>query len=380
MRAWITRQQNLIDFTLSSLARRKTKTLVLLVVYAAIVFLLASVMLFTNAIRREAIGALTNAPDMTVQRMTAGRHDLIPESYLQRLDGIRGIRSKVGRLWGYYYDAQTRANYTFMAPTSDGVVVTTGHATVGASVAEVLDLQVGTPMVWESYTGQLFTFKIDAILPRDSSLFTADLVLVSEDDFRAFFDYPLGQYTDIALAVTNPQELATIASKVTTRLPNTRAIVRDEVLRTYEAIFNWREGLLLVLLTGAVIAFAILALEKASGLTADETREIGILKAIGWETSDVIRMKFWEGALLSVTAFCLGYLAAYLHVFYGSSALFEPVLKGWSVMSPRLVLTPAVDGLQLTTLFVFTVLPYTAATIVPIWRAATTDPDTVMRG
>lgn len=49
-------------------------------------------------------------------------------------------------------------------------------------------------------------------------------------------------------------------------------------------------------------------------------------------------------------------------------------------MSPRFDLTPSIDGLQLTSLFVFTVLPYVVATIVPIWRAATTDPDTVMRG
>jgi ABC-type lipoprotein release transport system permease subunit len=380
VRRWIGQQENLIEFTLMSLARRKVKTLVLLGVYTAIVFLLASVMLFTNALRHDAAQALAHAPDLTIQRMTAGRHDLIPESYLQRVTDVRGIRSATGRLWGYYYDQQTKANYTFMVPSSTDLIVASGHAVVGPSIAALLDLHVGTPMIWESYTGQLFTFTIDAILPADSSLFAADLVLVSADDFRAFFDFPLGQFTDIAVGVTNPQELSTIALKLTARLPNTRAIVRDEVLRTYDAVFNWREGVVLALLFGAVLAFAILALEKASGLTADETREIGILKAIGWETSDVIRMKAWEGALLSLTAFFLGYIAAYLHVFHWSSSLFEPVLRGWSVMSPRFDLTPSIDGLQLTSLFVFTVLPYVVATIVPIWRAATTDPDTVMRG
>jgi ABC-type lipoprotein release transport system permease subunit len=134
-----------------------------------------------------------------------------------------------------------------------------------------------------------------------------------------------------------------------------------------------------VLLVGAVLAFVVFAWDKASGLSAEERREIGILKAVGWETGDVIRMKFWEGALVSLTAFLLGYVAAYVHVFFASAALFEPVLKGWAVLYPHFQLTPTIDGLQLATLFFFTVFPYTVATIVPIWRAAITDPDTVMR-
>ncbi|MCG7947826.1 MAG: ABC transporter permease, partial [Candidatus Thiodiazotropha taylori] len=50
-----------------------------------------------------------------------------------------------------------------------------------------------------------------------------------------------------------------------------------------------------------------------------------------------------------------------------------------SVLYPSFQLTPSVDGLQLATLFFFTVLPYTLATIVPVWRTSITDPDLVMR-
>ena len=380
MPLWVRRQLNLIEFMVSSLARRRTKTLVLLAVYSAIVFLLASVMLLTEALRQEARQALRQVPDLTVQRMVAGRHDLMPESALARLDGIRGVRAKAGRLWGYFYDQQARVTLTFLVPPAGGRVVETGHAIIGAAAASAIGLTADTTMVWESPVGQLFTFRIDSVLPPESDLFTADVVAVSEDDFRAFFDYPLGQYTDLSVSVANPQELVTIAGKVAARLPNTRVILRDEMLRTWEAVFGWREGVVLVLLAGAVIAFAIFAMEKASGLSADEAREIGILKAVGWETSDIIRMKFWEGALLSVAAFLIGYLAAYVHVFHAASLLFGPVLRGWSTLTPRLDVTPAIDGLQMATLFVLTVLPYTVATILPIWRVATMDPDTVMRG
>jgi K+ transporter len=90
-------------------------------------------------------------------------------------------------------------------------------------------------------------------------------------------------------------------------------------------------------------------------------------------------MKFWEGGVISLLAFLCGYLLAYLHVFHVGATLFEPVLKGWSVLYPAFSLTPSVDGLQLATLFFFTVFPYVVAIIIPIWQVAITDPDAVMR-
>jgi ABC-type lipoprotein release transport system permease subunit len=90
-------------------------------------------------------------------------------------------------------------------------------------------------------------------------------------------------------------------------------------------------------------------------------------------------MKTWEGALLSLTAFLLGYLGAYAHVFHASAVFFEPVLKGWSMLYPRFARVPNVDAVQVLALLLSTVLPYTLATVVPIWRAAVTDPDAVMR-
>ena len=90
-------------------------------------------------------------------------------------------------------------------------------------------------------------------------------------------------------------------------------------------------------------------------------------------------MKFWEGFLISLTAFLLGYLLAYGHIFFFSSALFAQVIKGWAVLYPSFTLVPYVDGLQIATLLFLTVFPYAAATVVPIWRTAVSDPDTVMR-
>ena len=78
MRNRIERQRNVIDFTLSLLWRRKGKNLALLFVYSAVVFLLASVVLLTDSLKKEASIILQDSPEMIVQRMPGGHHDLIP--------------------------------------------------------------------------------------------------------------------------------------------------------------------------------------------------------------------------------------------------------------------------------------------------------------
>ncbi len=377
MRIWLEKQRHLIDFTLASLARRKTKNIGLLLAYTLLVFVLASLTLFTHALRTEASFVLAGSPEVILQRMVAGRHDLIPPGYLERIGRIRGVQKKEGRLWGYYYDPVVNANYTFMARPA--VEVGDGRLMVGSAIARERGLAPGNTISFRSYSGKLFSFELAAVLSPDAELLSADLVLLSENDFRRFFEYPEGHYTDIALSVANPQEVRNIAAKLSSALPDSRPILRDEVLRTYQSLFDWREGIVLTVLAGAILAFVILAWEKASGLSAEEKREIGILKAVGWETGDIIRMKLWEGLLISLTAFLVGSLAAYVHVFHFGAPIFEPVLKGWSVLYPKFTLVPVVDGLQIATLFFFTVFPYTAAVLVPIWRAAITDPDAVMR-
>ena len=116
----IEKQRNIIDFTLSSLWRRKGKNLALVLVYTLVVFSLGSVMFFTQALKNEAAIILRGTPEIIVQRMMAGRHDLIPVAYAQKISAIRGVKAVKDRLWGYYYDPIGRANYTLMVPEGDG--------------------------------------------------------------------------------------------------------------------------------------------------------------------------------------------------------------------------------------------------------------------
>ncbi len=377
MENWIERQKNILDFTLSSLFRRKGKNAALISVYTLIVLVLASILFFTHSIKKEACIILKDAPEMVVQRSIAGRHDLVPVEYMEKIKRIRGVNSVRGRLWGYYYDPGVGANYTLVVP--EDFRLGPGNISIGHGISRTRRVFRGDTMEFRAYDGSVVKLEIKSLISPESELVSSDLVVISEDDFRKLFGTPRDYATDLTLRVRNPRELSTIALKIAALLPDTRVILRDEILRTYDTVFDWRGGMMIVLFAGSLLAFIIFAWDKASGLSLEERREIGILKAIGWETSDVILMKFWEGMAVSLSAFLAGIILAYAHVFFFSSSLFEPVLKGWAVLYPQFRLVPFVDASQLVALFFLTVVPYTVATLIPSWRAATVDPDSVMR-
>ena len=373
----IERQRHIIDFTLASLLRRKGKNGALLLVYTLVVFLLASVVFFTSALRREARLVLAEAPEIIVQRTLTGRYQPIPLAYGDKIGAIRGVIDVRERLWGYYYDGAFLANYTLVVPLEEPPEP--GTIVLGSAISRTRKAYEGDTLIFRAASGEPLSFQVARIQPASSQLLDADLILMAGADFRALTGLPAEFATDLVLTVRNAKEYATIAEKITRQLPDTRPIIRNEILRTYDAVFAWRSGLLVVILATAVLAFVIFAWDKATGLSAEERKEIGILKAVGWETSDILLMKFWEGLAVSLSAFLLGVVLAYLHVFLADSALFLPVLKGWSTLYPQFRLVPFIDASQLVTLFFLTVVPYTIVTIVPSWRVATIDPDSVMR-
>lgn len=375
--AWIRRQKNFVGLTLGFLMRRKGKHAAMLLVYTLIVFLLSSVLFFTYAVKKEASLVLNDAPEIIVQRLVAGRHDLMPEQEIEKIRAITGVDSVRGRLWGYYYDPIFRANYTLVVPPE--FKYGAGNLVVGKGVSRSSIVSEGGMMPLKTHDGITVMLTVQDTLSSASELVSSDLILISEADFRNIFGIRKGLVTDIAVSVRNPKEIPTIANKINKILPDSRPITRSEILRTYDAVFNWRGGIMLLILSGCVIAFMIFSWDKAAGLSAGEKKEIGILKATGWETSDVILLKFWEGMVMSLSSFLGGVVLAYLHVFFTSSVLFSPVLKGWSVLYPEFRLVPFIDAYQIAAVFCLTVLPYTAATIIPAWKAANTDPDAVMR-
>jgi lipoprotein-releasing system permease protein len=382
------RHLKILEYALASLLRRPGKTFAILVVYTLMIVVLASVLLLTQALKTEATAMLAGGPQLVVQKTMAGRHELIAVDEVGQLAGIPGVKSVKPRVWGYYYDALTGTNYTLQGIDASATELRLldgrlpredGECAIGSGVAESRRVALQDDLILIDYDNLGRVFTVTGVFASASDLLTQDLVVMPEGPLRQFFGMPESLATDLAVEVYNPSEINTIAGKIKRALPDSRPITQSELLRTYHAVFDWRGGMMLALFSSALMAFCILAWDKATGLSAGERREIGILKAVGWDTGDVLLLKLWEGLALSLLAFLAGCLIAFLMVFFWGAPLLGGILRGWSVLFPALRPTPFVDFYQLGTLAFLTIVPYVASTVIPAWRAAVTDPDEVMR-
>jgi ABC-type lipoprotein release transport system permease subunit len=382
------RRLRILEYALASLLRRPGKTAAILVVYTLLIVVLATVLLLTHALKTEAVKLLADGPELVVQRTMAGRHELVPVAAAQTVAAIPGVGAVTPRVWGYYYDSLTGANYTLLGVDATDASLelvagrlpqTDGECAIGAGVAAVRRVGVNDDLILidAGNIGTIFT--ITGVFRTESRLLTEDLLVMPTAPLRRFFGMPAHLATDLAVSVRNPNEIDTVANKVKRLLPDSRPITRKELLRTYQAVFDWRSGMLLALFASALLAFCIMAWDKATGLSAGERREIGILKAVGWDTADVLLLKAWEGLAVSLLAFLLGFALAFGLVFWWGAPLLGGVLRGWSVLFPELRPTPYIDLYQVATLAFLTIVPYVASTVIPAWRAAITDPDEVIR-
>lgn len=386
------RHCRVLDFAIAALRRNPLKTLVVIVVYSLLVAVLASLLFYLQACRRESRQLLAGAPQIVVQRIRGGRHELIPIDRADVIRGIRGVGIVTPRVWGYSFDPPTGATLTFWGADSvpgdtlDFAVDGSGHeelsggcCVVGSGLADLRFLGIGDRFPIRRADGTLFAPRVVGVFTTTSALLSNDLVVLPTEDLRGIFGIDEDLSTDIAVEVHNPNEVANVARKILEQWPDTRTITRSQIQQTYDALFDWRGGVWASMLLTCVAAFAILVWDKGTSLSDEEIRTVGLLKAIGWKSREVMELKLFEGAVVSIVSLVTGIILAEVHLMWWDGFIFARVIKGWSVMFPTFPVNPVLDLSTLLICTALTVVPFTAASLIPSWRAAVMDPDTVLR-
>jgi ABC-type antimicrobial peptide transport system permease subunit len=158
-----------------------------------------------------------------------------------------------------------------------------------------------------------------------------------------------------------------------------RVTSREELLALLPHGVLHREGILTLHFV-LLFAAAILVLLVASGLgLAERRREIGILKATGWQTDEVLLRALAESLCLALAAAALALLLAWvwLRVFngYGIAAYF---LAGAGT-EPEFTVPFRQTPVPALLAFVLALVIVLSGTLFSSWRAATASPLEAMR-
>src|SRR3989339_841458 len=383
----------IIEYAINSLFSQKYKTFFVTSVLTALVFLLSSLFFITNSIKYELNSTIEALPEITVQKIKAGRHYDIDISVVDEILEITGVESAIARVWGYYYFENAGVNFSIIGLDE----YEEQYKNSFVKVAKELDFSkpsmivgVGVKKIMDkNYYKEYFNFikpngtlkKVDitGIFNGDTELESNDVIVMSKESVREIFDMDESKATDIVVRVANHNEIATVASKIKLLYPDSRVVTKDDLKISYQNIFDYKSGIFLALFVISLFTFFIIIYDKASGLSSEQKREIGILKAIGWRVDDVLREKFYEGFIVSFFSYMLGIIAALAFVYILKAPLLQNIFTGYSQLKTSFNLPFVLDVQTLALIFFLSVPIYIAAIIIPSWRSATLEADEVIR-
>lgn len=384
----------LLVFALRSLGRRKARAFALGGGLAFAVALVSAVLFLADALRGESDAARSALPDLVVSRLVGGRPATISVQSAHKLEGIDSVRTITPRVWGYVFVPALQSNVVVMgtregSPPLEAVKGTLAEGrdlkpdahemVAGAAVAKFLGVQVGDELGLPSPNPKAPSLKLVGTFASSIDLFTNDVIVMTNADARAVLGLGPDDATDLSFELTNPEEAGVVAKTVVERMPEARVVDKKLLARAHTLAFGRRSGIVLAASAPVFLALLVLAWDRLSGVGETERREIAVLKAVGWSTSDVLSEKLAEALLVGVLATAMGLFIGYGWVFFANAPLFRPALSGFGVLYPEAKLTPQVDLAQLLGISLAVLGPFVSLSIVPAWRAAQIDPMDAMR-
>jgi ABC-type lipoprotein release transport system permease subunit len=378
-----------VAFAAGSLLRRWGKNVATLVALVIVSSAFASVAALTSAVRSEATASVSGFPDVVVSRLQGGRPHTMPVAQGESIRQIAGVLSVRARVWGYLYLDAIAANVVVVGwpqarisvveqalgrPMPQAHSERTHWVILGDAVARSFGAHEGDEL---ELGGTIF--RVAGQFSTQTSIVSADTLLVSDSDARVLLQMNDTEATDIAVYVPNADELATVAQKISRQQQGARVITRADVARLYELTYNGRGGLLFFALIPTILALLVLAWDRLTGLSPDQRKEIAVLKTVGFSTEELLRIRLIEALILALTAWLFATLCAGLYVdVLGAPGLLN-VLLGWSALRP--VMGPLHSGFSGNTLVVvaLVIAPWMVVALVPAWRSASIEPAEVLQ-
>jgi len=385
--------QHLIEYAIGSVVRQGYKSLFIVSVFTLLTALLTAIFFITNSMKYELNTTVDTLPEIVLQNTRASRHIDIETRSADKLLDIPGVSSVNARVWGYYYFTNAGVNFTLVgvdefeeqySNTLDKVVKNASFENSGMYVGQGVKKIMNSSYYTEYFNfikpdGEIKKVDIHGVFDSETSLESNDMIIMSKESVREIFGIEESKATDLVVTIANREEIDTISLKIEQMFPNARVITNDDMKLSYENIFNYKSGIFLALFVIALFTFFIIIYDKMSGLSSEQKREVGILKALGWRVEDILKSKFYESLIVSLFAYLLGITLAMAYVYLLNAPLLRDIFIGYSDLKPLFEISFVLDLQTLSLVFFLSVPIYIAATIIPSWRVATLEADEVIR-
>ena len=372
--------------------KNRAKHLAIFIISTLLIFLLSATLFISSSLQKELKHSLAGESDFIVQKMRAGEATQTPLSWMQSISKIQGVTSVSSRIYGKYllpdsgkyftivgvdfFDEQASQN---LQKIIQALNIKTFLEKEQMLVGEGVKSYMHAHHFDEYYhfftpTGEEKKVYIYHTLPKTTTLFSNDMILMPQETAKEILDIPQDQASDIILNVANEAERDNVAFKLRSLHFDARIIDKRDLQSAYESYYSYKSGLFLLLFILSMSTFMLILYQRYAMVGSSDKKEISILRMMGWSIKDILKLKLYETLFIGIFSFCLGVILAYFFVFYLDAPLLRDIFLGFGNLTQNPHFTPFIDGGILASLFLFFILPFTLSVIIPVWRIAIIDP------
>jgi len=371
--------QALLAWSIRDLVRRPLESGLLVTALLLTVSVTAAPLLFTQALSTTSGLMFRDAPSLVVRKLNALGWTPIPsDQSVQLAKSVPGVIAARPRVWGRV--AGPEGPLTVIGIDRYGPPLPQSTALPGREEAVVgTDVKGDRVAPFLTLTGQrTATLKIVGRSDAMTGIAEPNMVLLHIDDARDLLGVPDGYASDLAIEVFNPAEESAILPDLTAAFPWTvRITTRTESAGIFAAGLARMGGMAVAFLVPALLALCLLVAVTVRDRFGRRF-EIGLLKALGWTTGDIVRLQVSRALLIGIPGAAGGIMLALLLVFWPNANWPVRLCPEWQALSSRLSFSPGDAGLILLEVTGLVVFPFLAATIGTVLRCAIADPQEML--
>ncbi len=386
-----------INFLFLLLITYRKKHLGIFIISIIIVALVSSVLFISSAIQKDIDTTLQAQADFTLQRYKAGKVLNTPQTWIDECLEIDGISKAQGRIYGmhFYEPAETYFMIVGIDFFDDNVVKTLQKLIDDIDIDKFLArdnmiIGSGVKKFFDEYKYKgNYNFRppdrsikkvyIYDTLPKQANIVSSDMILMDINLAREILGVEDGYVTDIVVEVPNPKEIEMIRTKLTLMHFDMRIIEKEDIKRYYKNLFNYKGGVFLILYAIVLATFILILYQRYSMISHVDSKEIAILRSVGWKINSIIWLKLTENFIIAFSAYLVGVITAYIYVFIFGAPLLKNIFLGHNNLTQDISFSQHINNGDLAIVFLLFVVPFIIAVIIPVWHKSIIEPTEVMR-